>query len=315
MKQHKRFGCWLLLGCLPIIVGSNAKAQETYGRLQDSPEHIARVAAVMARVRQAEKLVGEANALLENGEPSRAVPLLQHALQLHPLDDATIALADIYIAWNRPADALQTLQPIVYPPSSQGGSVGQDVRTRMKYILALLDTRQWTKAATLYEQSIGLHEHGRMGNLRWNITNYGAGAGDSDHWLPDMRFSPEVEDMPGLRAQAHLILGTRWPMVSDITRNPSLCLQTMLDHIQQALKSNPRSTDAQFVSGVLLREMGRYDEARTAFARTAQMAPAEAQPEIKAALDKLNRRQEQQKAGMAQQARKQAAQAQGKTGP
>ena len=128
--------------------------------------------------------------------------------------------------------------------------------------------------------------------------------------------------MLGLRAQVHLILGTRQPQfdLASLDEKDQLPykLPYMLDHLQQALKSDRNSLDAQFLIAVALGSMKRYDEARRAFAVVTKNAPRELRPQIKVAQASFDLLEENEKNFYAQQAKRlaeQKAHAQGNVAP
>ena len=273
------------------------------------------IAAYEARMREADNLRIAGEQALKKGEKAKAIALLLQALKIDANQaPASLLLADIYIKDNRPADVLAILKPVIYAPYGMGSSADTTVEWHMKYILALLDMRRWEEAATLYEKIIGYGPEGRAGNLRCDIPGYASG----QHSLPDVHFSPDYADEPGLRAQAHLLLGTRQPTFGLATWDNKITLPYLLDHLKQALKSSRNSLDAQFLIAVVLGRMERYEEARKAFAIVTKNAPREARPEIKAAQAYFDKLEENRKNFDAQEAKRlmeQKAQAQGNAAP
>jgi tetratricopeptide (TPR) repeat protein len=118
-----------------------------------------------------------------------------------------------------------------------------------------------------------------------------------------VHFSVENPDFADLQAQAHLILGCREPLFSEYEDR----VPYMLAHLKQAIKYDRFSLDAHFLSGILLAKLERFDEARAAFKLAAGLAPAEAKPEIAAALKDLQVQEAQKKAKDAIKAAQQAA--------
>ncbi|HLJ55294.1 MAG TPA: tetratricopeptide repeat protein, partial [Chthonomonadaceae bacterium] len=110
--------------------------------------------------------------------------------------------------------------------------------------------------------------------------------------FPEVHFSKINPDFPGMRAQAHLILGAIQPRYIDFFAAPAY----MLLHIEEVLRIFPGSLDARFLKAVLLAKMDRYDEARKAFAVASKNAPKPALDEIKAELGKMERREKLQAA-------------------
>lgn len=276
---------WLpALSFFAVAMPSVAQIAAPPGRIRDN----AVIAANEARLQRADRLRREGEEALRKGEKAQAVTLFQQALEVDPdLSTPRILLADIYIKDHRPADVVAVLEYIVHPLPNRSFSEGSDIRTRMKYVLALLDLRRWEEAATLYEQSIDMHEKGRANNLHWNLPGFGIGAGYKDHWLPDLHFKPETENFMGLAAQAHLVLGVHQP--GGLYGEDALAY--MLDHVQQALKYERRSQDAQFIRGVLLGKLRRFAEASAAFAIASKNASPEVQEEIRATLRKIKGRE------------------------
>ena len=282
---------WMQATVALLVAAGTAHAQINTDPfpLLTKPEAEAFVAAQNVRAQQIYLLQRDAEKAIQKGDLVRAAPLLQQALQVEPNDaDCRDLLADIYIQWNRPNDVLQTLRPRVYYSGRDMFNIGLDEVTAMKYVLALLDTGKWTEATTIYEQVIQQKQKNNKGkNLTWDMLSYRINFNLKEHTLPDAHFSPDIPDEPGLRAQAHLILGSRLPLHVDPNINKRKHIEYMLDHLQQALKSDRRCLDAQFLSGVLLGTLERFAEARAAFAKAALLAPREAQPEIRDALAKM----------------------------
>lgn len=158
----------------------------------------------------------------------------------------------------------------------------------MTYVLALLDTGRWHEAASLYEENI-------KKPLRWSVPCYGVGMGGKDHTLREVHFDPNTVNVVGLRAQAHLILGSRWPFNGDIEAPKSTYIG-MLDHLQQVIHNDPTCTDAHFLKGVILSELNRFDEAKAAFGKTLELVPRETRPEVQAAIARIHNRETQKKA-------------------
>ena len=295
-----------LLLTLAAMAGAHLRHQETM------EEHHRAVLAENAKPKMYDLLLAQAKALLGKKEIDKAIPLLQQVLVLEPnYIDANGLLADIYLQRNRPKEALQALRPIVYPKDS----VGENLILEMRYVLALLDTDRWEEAATLYTKSV-------REPLTWSIPNYSAAKGSPEFILPHPHFTPGYADMLGLRAQVHLILGTRQPQfdLASLDEKDQLPykLPYMLDHLQQALKSDRNSLDAQFLIAVALGSMKRYDEARRAFAVVTKNAPRELRPQIKVAQASFDLLEENEKNFYAQQAKRlaeQKAHAQGNVAP
>ena len=306
MKMKRVF--WLLSAVTLMCAARQTQAQVNSGPRPLVKDPDAFLAAEKARSKQGDAFRRQAEEMISKGNLTAAVPLLLQSLQADDNSGARIYLADIYIRWNRPKDVLEMLRPIVYPPNNISYSDGQDITTRMKYVLALLDTKEWPEAATLYEQSVSLHTQSQ-GLLKWYMKGYGIGAGDQEHTLAIAHFSPEAEDVPGLRAQAHLILGTRSTSFLTLEKLEDTLLPYQLDHVQQALKINPRSQEAQFIQGRLLMEMKRYAEARAVFSRLAQTSPREAQAEINATVARMDLREKTERDNQRAWERRQKAQA------
>lgn len=305
---------WLPIIAL-FVVAAHVEAQISIPdgvKLNGGSDPVA-IAAYNALMRQADNLRIAGEQALKKGEKAKGIALLLQSLKIDPAETpASLLLADIYIKDNRPADVLAVLQPVV--ADLVGASIGQEVEWRMKYVLALLDMRRWEEAATLYEKSIGYGPEGRAGNLRWAIQGYDSG----QHSLPDVHFSPDYADEPGLRTQAHLLLGSHHPTFGLASLDYKTEMPTMLDHLRQALKSSRNSLDAQFLIGVLLGRMERYEEARKAFAVVMKNAPREARPEIKATQAYFDNLEETKKNYAAQEAKRlteQKAQSSGNTAP
>ena len=303
-----KFLYWLPIAALLLPVATLAGAQFIDPR-ETFDEHHRQVMEENAKPKVYDILTAQAKALLRKKEIDKAIPLLQKALAIAPDHiDANELLADIYMQRKRPEEALQ---PIVYTQSFQENGVGGLLIPEMKYILALLDTGHWEEAAALYEKGI-------RDPLHWTMPGYYAGKGSPEFTLPNVHFTSGYADMPGLRAQAHLILGSRQPIFGLAGLDQKDHLPYMYDQLQQALKSNRNSLEAQFLSAVALGSMKRYEEARKAFAVVSKNAPRETRPEIKVAQAYFDKLEETQKNYAAQEAKRlaeQKAQALGNVAP
>lgn len=279
---------WLPIIAAMLTAGIGVVAQEElnpYNLPGDSIDIKAREAG-LAALGKVNDLRVKAKAALKKGDVARATQLFEQTIAVNPYlgDEARIALADIYTHAHKNPDVIRVLKPMIYPPPDSGSSLASDLRTRMLYVLAILEHSQWQEAATVYEQSFkGVSTSPdiqiRNGEVRWDLPYYTGG----DHTLPEVHFNSEQPDYAGLRAQAHLILGTSPRLLANGVDD----IPYMLDHLKQTLKNNRRSLDAMFASGYLLARMGRFSEAREAYMNTAKLAPKEAKPEIDAALKAL----------------------------
>ena len=283
-----------------IVSNSTAKAQIHNGNSPLVKDPDAFIAAEQAYNREIDALRKKAASFISKREIVKAIPILkQILLEEDASEDSRVMLADIYSRWNRPNDTAQVLQPMYDSAKRHYGSVQGDVVTRMKYVLALLDTGKWEDAAKMYEQSV-------PEPLPWMVPPVGMRFNLKLHTLPSPHFSPDIVDGPGLRAQAHLILGTQEASYMSLDKLQDNTLSYLLDHLQQAIKSDRRNVDAHFLRAVLLAKMDRFDEARAAFEQTTKLAPREAKPEIKIALDALNSFEEFKKNLAAQQSKLEA---------
>ena len=275
-----------MAGAQVIVLPFSLHQAEQHGKVVDPVTGLIydadeRRAAENAQLRQYNIWWKQAEGFLIKKETAKALPLLKKANELYPFLDVNVLLADIYNQQNRPEDVLRVLRPAVYTQGFFTASVTGDVTTQMKYALALLDTGKWEEAVALYTKCV-------PEPLHWSVPGYGNGNIGQDHTLPNVHFSPEIFNEPGLRTQAHLILGSRFPQNGVATLDEKEGLLYMLAHLQQALKSERNSLDAQFLIAVVLGNLERYEEAKKAFAVVAKNAPREARPEIMAALAQLD---------------------------
>ncbi len=247
------------------------------------------------RSAETSRLNKEALAFIKKQQYSKALPLMLQSIKVNPNHGVTIELlVTCYVGLKRPGDVIDVLKPLVYTLPNAVNPYGFETQTRMIYVLALLDTGNWEEAASVYEQWIKTPP-------RWAVPCYGVGNGGKEHTVPDVHFDPNISNVPGLRAQAHLILGTRAPYLGNILSSEE-CEVYMLDHLQQALQSDRRCLDAQFLSGVILNDLNRFDEARVAFAKALKLAPRETKPEIETAIASMNTRETTYKAFLAAKA-------------
>ena len=142
----------------------------------------------------------------------------------------------------------------------------------MMYVLALLDCHNWPDAVACYEKSR------KFPRNTWNLPR-----SNIERAWPNLKFSVDTPDYAGMRAYAHLVLGTESPLFMDEKHQ----LQYMLGQLSQLLKTNPDSYDAALASGCLYTQQWHFTEARAAFAYAARLATPAQGMEIKAALEEL----------------------------
>lgn len=248
------------------------------------PEDAATRAAIerdRARSQQCFLLRSQGVAALKKNDIKKAETLLKQALSFDPTDgEACVRLAEMHMRSKQPEAAVADLEPIVNPRLGSTNSVGSEITTRMLYVLAQLDCGKWGAAAACYEKSF-------RPDLAWSLPG-----GGPTHKFPNVRFSPENPDFLGLRAQAHLILGAYQPHYVEQQDRP----QYMLDQLREALKYNPRSLDAAYLSGWMLAKMERFPEARAAYEKAMRLVSKEARPEVQQALQDLKTQEERKAA-------------------
>ncbi|MCW3051363.1 MAG: hypothetical protein JWN14_533 [Chthonomonadales bacterium] len=251
-----------------------------YGNFE-SDQTRAMLAADRIRSQQSFALLGQAKVALKKNDLRKAESLLKQALSFEAdNDEACLRLADIHIRAKQPSAIVADLEPIVNPRPGATDSVGNEITTRMLYVLAQLDNGNWEAAAKCYQK-------GYRPDQKWSLPG-----GGPDHSFPNLQFSPDNPDVLALRAQAHLMLGGYQPHFVEEEYKPSY----MLEHLRQALKYNPKSMDATFLSGFMLAKMERFPEARTAYEKAMRMASKEARPEIQKALDTLKVKEDEKRA-------------------
>ena len=279
------------LCCAQALVSAQDQtgADPVTGRLKDDP---ARIAAGDAMVRRWELLTKQGKAALKKGDTPAAITLFEHRLTEYPDFETSMLLAGIYTGSGKLDDAIRVFRPLIYPGPDGGSYEAHLPTTRMKYVLALLDRGNWAEAAAVYEASftgdnVRVYRQPTLADLKWSVPGYRGTA----HTLPLKHFSVNDPDYAGLQAQAHLILGAREPQFIPTDDMPKY----MLDHLKQALKYDPYSLDAHFISGILLVKMEKFKEARAEFQRTAKLAPDSAQAEIESALKNLDEHENKSK--------------------
>lgn len=287
---------WIAIVVVFMTAGGFARAQGDAKDFNSLPplHDPAVVAATEAREKQSNLLRQQAKEALKKGDTAKAIDLFEQAVKAFEIDtQSRIFLTDIYIKQGKNDDVIRILRPLFYHDTHIGYSDEHEITVRMKYVLALLAKNRWAEAVTIYEESFAKEGattnfgESRNGELKWQLPG-----GGPEHTLPEVHFSIDDYNISGLSAQAHLILGSREPAdVEYEVRAPY-----MLAHLKQALKYDRFSLDAQFLSGILLAKMERFDEARTAFKQAARLAPDSAQLEIAAALKDLKVQEEQKKA-------------------
>ena len=274
MKHLFSLSAVVLLALLHQVSGAKVAAQYS----TDAPlfpkgvDARAAIAAMDARLHQRDLLRSQGLAALKKHEVKKAEALFKQALSFWPTDEEScMRLAEIHQSARQPNAVVADLEPLINPPPNITNSAGTVITTRMMYVLAQLDCGNWEPAAACYEKI-------PRSNLIWSLPG-----GGPSHPFPDIQFSPVNPDFLGLRAQAHLILGAYQPGFVEQQDRP----QYMLEHLRQALKYNPKSLDATFLSGFMLAKMERFPEARLFYEKAMRMASKEARPEIQQALDAL----------------------------
>jgi tetratricopeptide (TPR) repeat protein len=261
------------------VAGAQEELQEVTGLRKvkgygnyESDQTRAMLAANRVRFQQSFALVGQAKLALKKNEIKKAEVFLKQALSFEPdNDEACLRLAEIHIRSKQPSAVVADLEPIVNPRDGATDSVGSDISVRMLYALAQLDCGNWGAAAACYQKSFRIGEE-------WHLPG-----GRPRHTFPNVQFSPDNPDVLGLRAQAYLIRGGYSPEFVEEQDKPPY----MLENLRQALKYNPKSMDANYLSGFMLAKMERFAEARAAYEKAMRLASKEARPEVKQALDAL----------------------------
>ncbi len=253
-----------------------------------------------ARERKGQEQRLQAKEALERGDTAKAFLLLQQAVSNNSTDDEScVLLSYFYIQKGQPDAVIATLDPIVSPPPLTSISMGQEPTVRMLYVLALLERQAWRKAVACYQKTWSPTYDPISGSRAESHLWHLPGGGPEHSW-PDIRFSADTPDYKGMRAQAHLILGTSLPAcMKEKDQFPY-----MLDHLRQVLQINPNSLDAHFVTGWLLAKKERFAEARAAYASAIRLADPGAQKEIAEELKKLKTDEDAQELIKANQAAK-----------
>jgi tetratricopeptide (TPR) repeat protein len=243
----------------------------------DSPRTLQAIAEYRVRLQQCNLLLNQARAAIKKDEQLKAEGLLKQALKLDPDNgEVRVRMAEMHIRSKQPSAVVTDLEPIVNPRPNFSTSVGSDISVRMLYVLAQLDCGNWGAAAACYQKSVRPDE-------AWLLPG-----GGPAHAFPSVQFSLENPDFLGMRAQAYLIRGGYSPeFVEEKDKPPYL-----LENLRQALKYNPKSLDAHYLSGFMLAKMERFAEARAAFGKALRLASKEARPEVQKALDALKVQEE-----------------------
>ena len=285
MKAIVLLSCVLALGIgSPLAFGQEIVRDDKLDdlpivRIHTLPGDAEHASALNARAKQVDQLKKQAEEQIGKGELSKAVRLLQQAIEEWPAGDyqeGRLLLAETYTRMGRKHDALLAFQLLIYPKNTIG-SIGQDVTTQMKYVLLLLSDGNWSEAAVVYNRSTNRDIH-------YMISDEG-----TIQTLSKVQFDPTSPDYSGLKARAHLILGAQGPMHATVS------VESRLDHLKQALGYQPRLVEAHLISGELLAQKRRFAEARTEFARAAGQAPGNLQPEIASALKQIKLQEDTQK--------------------
>jgi tetratricopeptide (TPR) repeat protein len=237
-----------------------------------TPEERALIAASRESLLHCSQCLAQARAALKKNDVKKAEVFLTQALSFDRDDgEACLRLAEMHNRAKQPSAVVADLEPIVNPRPGSGSSVGSDISVRMLYVLAQLDCGNWGAAAACYQKSFRIGEE-------WHLPG-----GRPRHTFPNVQFSPDNPDVLGLRAQAYLIRGGYSPEFVEEQDKPPY----MLENLRQALKYNPKSMDANYLSGFMLAKMERFAEARAAYEKAMRLASKEARPEVKQALDAL----------------------------
>lgn len=293
---------WLSLVIALMLLGIGVSAQKPdnsssayvnpHPGSYSTPVDRAAYEAGLERIRKSEELKNEAKDLLQQGNISKAIPLLEQRLPLFANDEDRILLADLYSRQGKPDEVIRVMHSVIYPDPHIVTYASKDPSARMLYVLALIDKGKWEEAVAVYEPTI-------HSNPRWQLPG-----GGSQHTFPSVHFDSHVADSTAMRAQAHLIIGASLSLCIETEENQ---LPYMLDHLKQSLKYNAESPDAHFLSGLLLTKLNRFHQARKEFNSAAKYASDTAQPEIGAALKDLQVQEAQKRAKDAIKAVQQAA--------
>ena len=285
MKAIVLLSCVLALGIgSPLAFGQEIVHHDTsddppFLRIHTLPGDNERASALTARAKQGAQLKKQAEEQIGKGELSKAVSLLQQAIQQWPVGDyqeGRLLLAETYTRMGRKRDAILAFQLLIYPKNTFGG-IDQDPTTHMKYVLLLLNDGNWSEAAVVYNRSTN-------GDIPYSISE-----DDKIPSLSKVQFDPTSPDFSGLKARAHLILGAQEPSHEIVS------VEARLDHLKQALRYEPRLVEAHLISGELLAQNRRFAEARTEFTRAAGQAPENLQPKIASALKRIKFQENAQK--------------------
>ena len=291
MKAIVLLACVLALGIgSPLAFGQeivhvNTPDHPPIVRIHTLPGDAEHAAALNAKAKQVDQLKKQAEEQIAKGELSKAVSLLQQAIQEWPAGDyqeGRLLLAETYTRMGRKRDAILAFQLLIYPTNTVG-SIAQDITTQMKYVLLVLSDGNWSEAAVVYNRSANR-------DLPYRISD-----GDKILTLSKVQFDPTSPDFSGLKARAHLILGAQEPI------HETVSVESRLDHLKQALRYEPRLVEAHLISGKLLAQNGRFTAARTEYTRAAGQAPENLQPEIASALKRIKFQEDAQKNGKTSQ--------------
>ncbi|MCC7262721.1 MAG: tetratricopeptide repeat protein [Candidatus Latescibacteria bacterium] len=136
----------------------------------------------------------------------------------------------------------------------------------------------WAEAAEHYRLAakyapngdLGLRGLNNQGSVLYMLNDY---AGAEKAWRQALAQNPRFEDALVNLGSFYLTVGRAQP---DRTRRDQL-LHQALDTYQQALQIRPNHPEAHSNVGVVLQELGQYDEARDAYARALHIAPNDGQ--------------------------------------
>ena len=203
------------------------------------------------------------NADIKLGNYAEVESCARKALAIYAVDGFAMRCLAESLDWQgKQEDALKAYHDLVYSPN-QMVYQSADLGTYLQYVIALIKSKEWELAVTIYEVVKYPPMRLAMFPFPWGT------------------FDPKKPDYIRLQAICHLVLGAQH-------RRSYRSLPTgyELDHLEAALRLQPKMAEAHYFYAVELTRLKRDFEAKAAFERAATLGNKTVKA---AALEKLTK--------------------------
>lgn len=182
---------------------------------------------------------------MEQKHYSQAENLFRKALALDNAEsEAWLLLADVYERQGKLEEALPAYHRIIY---GQGGSIGSDPVTRMRYVLALVRSNRYADAVQVYDKA-----------------RYDA-SGSDDAALFPLRFATNNPEESRLQAAAHYVMGLKHPLHCGATP------KELRQHLEAAIRLAPDWSKPHAAIAKMLERSWHVQAAEVEYAKARQL--------------------------------------------